>query len=270
MRWLFLLLLAANILLFSWIWLADGADGGARQAAELRAGAQGGRQLVLLSELESHAAAERQEPVAEEPAPPRAAEPEPPSPTESAAAAPVAARKTPSPAPAARPERSPAAGGGKRCYVLGPFASANEVQRVVQRSGSTAAVVERRWSNPRQRPGYWVHIPPAASAGEARAALRRLTSLEGSGDIQLITSGEMRHAISLGIFSTMENARKRVREVQQYGFNVAVNEVQIRKRQYWLALRGSRGRGLSDRVIGDLLEGFTGVGVERRSCSRLY
>ncbi len=100
--------------------------------------------------------------------------------------------------------------------------------------------------------------------------LRRLASLGGGSDIQLITTGEMRHAISLGIFSTLEKARTRMDEVQRLGFDVAINEVQIRKRQYWLALRGSRGKGLSRRVTDNLLKGFQGVKVEQRSCSGLY
>ncbi|HFC53182.1 MAG TPA: SPOR domain-containing protein [Gammaproteobacteria bacterium] len=266
MRRLFLLLLLANGLLFLWNWFGANDDGAAQRAAEIRSQPRGGRQLVLLSELNP--------PTEKDEEPPPAAQ----RPTRRTAAAPAPGREPAAPAgakssspPAPRPvERPAAASARENCHVLGPFANASEVQRLLARVESTPAVVERRWSSPHQKPGYWVHIPPADSSSEARAVLRRLSSLGGGSDIQLITSGGMRHAISLGIFSTPEKARRRMEEVQRLGFEVAINEVQIRKRQYWLALRGSRGKGLSRRLMDNLLKGYEGVKVERRPCSRLY
>ncbi len=129
--------------------------------------------------------------------------------------------------------------------------------------------MERRWSNPKQRPGYWVHIPPAASGGEARNAVRLLNAA-GIADVQLITSGEMKHAVSLGIFSTMENARKRLVEVQKQGFDVAINEVRIRKRQYWLALRGNKDKRLPRVMLENLVKNTREAKIERRPCTSLY
>ncbi len=264
MRWLFLLLLLANGLLLLWNWFGANDDGAAQRAAEIRSQPGGGRQLVLLSELNPPAGKDGEPPAGQEPTRRTAA----PAPGREPATSVDGGSSSP---PASKPaERPAAAGAGGSCHVLGPFANAPEVQRLLARVESTPAVVERRWSSPHQKPGYWVHIPPADSSSEARAVLRRLSSLGGGSDIQLITSGGMRNAISLGIFSTPEKARRRMEEVQRLGFEVAINEVQIRKRQYWLALRGSRGKGLSRRLMDNLLKGYEGVKVERRPCSRLY
>ncbi len=260
MRWLFLLLLAANLLFFSWNWLRNGNEQVSRDvdAASREKG------LVMLSELPRST---------EEPEPAPQAEPAlPPSPpslpdegTKSAAT------KPPLPQPAEEtsfnPEATPQP--RKTCYVLGPFNSSGAVQDILKRITNSPAILERRWSSPQQRLGYWVHIPPAASSKEARDIVQVLNRA-GISDVQLINSGEMRNAISLGIFSSMENARKRRNEVARQGFDVAINEVKIRKRRYWVALRGSGGRPLSGNLLERLIEDTTEAGIEKRPCDNLF
>ncbi len=264
MRWLFLLLLAANLLFFSWNWFRD--DDQPTRNHPTAGSAQGEKGLILLSELKS---AEKSSPGESDrsASQPETASPEPATgePTAPSAVKPSTHR----PATATTPARAKTATLDERiCYVLGPFGSSNVVQEVLKRIINSPAIVERRWSSPQQRPGYWVHIPPAGSSNEARSIVQILNQ-EGISDVQLITSGEMRNAISLGIFSTMQNARKRQQEVTQQGFEVVIDEVKIRKRLYWLALRGSGGRALSrellDRVTADADE----AEIEQRPCSEL-
>jgi len=210
MRWLFLLLLAANLLFFSWNWFRDDDHPARHQPA---AGtAQGEKGLILLSELKS---ADKSSPgeTDRSASQPETASPEPATgePTAPSAVKP----STHQPATATTPARPQTATQGEQiCYVLGPFGSSSVVQEVLKRTINSPAIVERRWSSPQQRPGYWVHIPPAGSSNEARSIVRILNQ-GGISDVQLITSGEMRNAISLGIFSTMQNARKRQQEVIQ-------------------------------------------------------
>ncbi len=264
MRWLFLLLLAANLLFFSWNWFRD--DDHPTRHHPTADTAQGEKGLILLSELKS---AEKNPPGETDRS---ASQPEraSPEPATGEPAAPSAVKpSTHQPATGTAPARAKTATRDEPiCYVLGPFGSSNVVQEVLKRTINSPAIVERRWSSPQQRPGYWVHIPPAGSSNEARSIVRILNQA-GISDVQLITSGEMRNAISLGIFSTMQNARKRQQEVTQQGFEVVIDEVKIRKRLYWLALRGSGGRALSrellDRVTADADE----AEIEQRPCSEL-
>ncbi len=266
MRWLFLLLLAANLLFFSWNWFRNSEDQASLDPAV--GTTQGAKGLVLLSELKP----------AEEDLQQRSNHPVPPSRMATANSPPAEIPATPAAVKSPAQERAmdtlpaPTKTGGhgeKLCYVLGPFASSSAVEELLKRTVNSPAIVERRWSRPQQRPGYWVHIPPVGSSKEARNIVQIL-SQAGISDVQLITSGEMKNAISLGIFSTMENARKRQNEAVQQGFEVVIDEVKIRKRRYWVALRGSGGRALSEGLLGKLIEDAAEAKMEKRSCNNLY
>ncbi len=265
MRWLFLLLLAANLLFFSWNWFRNGEYQELRDPA--LASVSKRKSLFLLSELQ---------PTEKQGSPKELDHPQP-EPDTTVPAVPEPDRRT-IPPPEASPPSEPSITQPTGtiieeerglCFVLGPFGSSNAVQEVLKRATNSPAIVEKRWSSPEQRPGYWVHIPPAGSSNEARNIVRILNQA-GISDLQLITSGEMRNAISLGIFSTMENARKRQSKVAQQGFDVTINEVKIRKRRYWLALRGSGGRLLSKRQLEKLVAENGEVKIQRRPCDNLY
>ncbi len=154
---------------------------------------------------------------------------------------------------------------GGFCYVLGPFISSTEVARAAARTSTISAIVERRWGRMRQSSGYWVYIPSVTSGG-ARNILRGLFAA-GIGDARLGNSTKMKHAVSLGVFPDLEKARKRLLEVKKHGFDVAINKAQIRKRQYWLALRGNEGQRLPKNRLDSLIENTQEAKVEQRPCA---
>ena len=271
MRWLFLLLLAANIIFFSWNWFKENSGDSSQQGPAF---SSKGKSLVLLRELNPSPTPAAKPATEDKPvhAPAETTPPEEQQPADSRQVASKPAIATPAPeesAPALHSPPQPAAQERGLCYVLGPFTSSTEIQGVITRAATTSAVVERRWSSPQQKPGYWVHIPPTATGGEARNTMQRLESA-GISDMQLITSGEMKHAISLGIFSTLERAQKRQMEVEKQGIDAAINEVRIRKRQYWLALRDNKGNRLPRVMLDNLIKGTREAKVERRPCTSLY
>ncbi len=266
MRWLFLLLLAANIIFFFWNWLREDDAGSSYQ--QETAFSSKGKTLVLLSELEP--ASTIPPPVKDKPSPADSAPIKelPPAAAEQRASKPATIASRTSTA-SSSPPSLPTEQKGGLCYVLGPFTSSAKVQQVISRIANSSALVEKRWSSPQQRTGYWVHIPPAASSKKARDTAQKLNAA-GFADAQPITSGEMKNAVSLGIFSTRESARKRLARVKKHNRDTVINEVRIRKRQYWLALRDDEGKRLLQRMLNGLIRNERGVKVEQRPCTTLH
>jgi len=261
MRWLFLLLLAVNIIFFSWnLFKGDNNDASSSRNGTVLSTTS--KKLMLLSEIDlspkvkSHPEDESL-PALKPDNTILTADPQP------AASDPSSTTTTTVESPQTITHET------GLCYVLGPFASGTEAQRVITRTATTTAIVERRWSSPRIRPGYLVHIPPAANIKEARSTISVLNTA-GISDARIIPSGEMKYAVALGIFPTIESARKRLKKVHKYDIDVTINEVRIRKRQHWLALRGNNGTRLPKVVLNNLLKDIQGVTVERRSCANLY
>jgi hypothetical protein len=72
--------------------------------------------------------------------------------------------------------------------------------------------------------GYYVLIPAAANASQARRTVENLDA-KGISDTWIFPSGDLRNAISLGLFSREQNAQARIEELAKKGV-----EAQIRPR----------------------------------------
>jgi hypothetical protein len=102
--------------------------------------------------------------------------------------------------------------------------------------------------------GYYVLIPPLASRAEGIRKLRELREA-GVDDIWLFRSGEFNNAISLGLFSREQTARRHATNVAKKGFAAEIrNRTSIRERR-WLELAYTDGVDLAAAV--PLPEGAT-------------
>lgn len=81
---------------------------------------------------------------------------------------------------------------------------------------------------------YWVYLPPRGSRQEADALLAELRS-QGV-DSFLIEEGDMRHGISLGIFSRRENARNLRNRARDEGYDARWRPLPRMVEDFWLEL----------------------------------
>jgi hypothetical protein len=82
---------------------------------------------------------------------------------------------------------------------------------------------------------YWVLLPPRDSLEAAHAVAGSLGE-QGIRDLYVITEGEHRAALSLGLFSEHERARRRVIELRALGHEPRI-ETRLRTRTvHWLDL----------------------------------
>ncbi|MCY4045901.1 MAG: hypothetical protein OXE99_12580 [Cellvibrionales bacterium] len=95
---------------------------------------------------------------------------------------------------------------------------------------------------------YWVYIRPQSSE---KAAVKELNKLQSSQiDSYLVTEGDYKNAISLGVFSQDKSANEVARKVRALGYKVEVVLREKTKDQIWLSLK----QGVSVQKINDLLE----------------
>ena len=106
------------------------------------------------------------------------------------------------------------------------------------------------------RGSYWVMLPPYSDKTAADASAKILTERQLR-DFFIVRSGEYENAISLGVFSSEERARRRQQQVDGLGNNLPrarVERIELPSREYWLRYRVAAGKQP------DLRQGIAGIG----------
>lgn len=184
MKWLFLFLLLANLILAAW--------------------GQFGRQTHPnpLTRQELH------------PELIRLAKPLP-APMPAAASMPAPA---PAPLPASMPAPASAPAAALACYTWGPFrADAGDAEKAVHSASAQAQVRELPLSSASL--GFWVYLPPAKSKSDAMMEIRKLDEMGIKDRFLVKESGKWQYAISLGIFHTKDAANNHAAMLKKKGLN---------------------------------------------------
>ncbi len=154
--------------------------------------------------------------------------------------------------------------GSVKCTLLGPIEEVQHGEQIVERLmalGIEAGVEEIDISAESE---YWVIIPSFETKKEA---LQTIRELQGK-DIEsfLITKGDMANSVSLGLYSSEENAEKRKEEMTLHGYNV---EVRVKARVYkenWVALHSEEAAKLNDAVWLGIQEDFPNLDKRPSFC----
>ncbi len=144
--------------------------------------------------------------------------PEPPPPVESPAVVSV-----PPPPP-------------ERCLRLVGFGDQLAAQRAQRRLQPQVEDAKLHVRTERSVRNYWVYLPPSANRQAALEISRRLGE-KGLSDFFVTTAGANPNAISLGVFSSRDNAERRQRQIVNAGFAAEIAERAEETRIYDLDLR---------------------------------
>lgn len=162
---------------------------------------------------------------------------EPPAP----AVAPAAVAE-PGPAPATEEEVPAAAPASQACLLWETLslAEAERVSRVL--GGGFDDFTAVRQATGGDGSGWWVHIPPLANKLAAEKKAQELKTL-GVSEYFVVLDGPVRHAISLGVFSSEKGGKERLAELQAQGVRSARLGIRPDKEgNLRLELRGPAGR----------------------------
>lgn len=248
MRWLVLLLLAANLVYAGWQVErhARREMAGARAAQPVPAGVA---RLSLISELP-------------EPPPLRASQP--PSagdvPVDAASEDELAALL---PDVGELPATADAA--GYSCFSYGPLPEERQVNWLSDWFRARRAEVRSRTSEDPGQRLFWVYLAPKESLQSAMAVVEDLRR-QGVRDYRLISKGDLGNAVSLGLFSSQEAVNERLRELKEKGFLPVVVPYASSQRFHWLDVRVPAVPEILDQVFQGYPSRYSSVPVQ---CSEI-
>ena len=107
------------------------------------------------------------------------------------------------------------------CVSIGPYESAQQQQKLKNWLVKQEVPYRKRIEEKRAKERYWVYLESQASEEEAKAQIEELKS-KGLSDYYLISKGDMKNAISLGLFSTQQSVNRRLVELERKGYNPVV------------------------------------------------
>ncbi|MCH8958655.1 MAG: SPOR domain-containing protein [Proteobacteria bacterium] len=139
--------------------------------------------------------------------------------------------------------------GVSECRSIGPFSKADDAQEAARTLQGLDFSVGRRNEPGRLFVGYWVNI----AAAEDRAAAEVITDAlraDGVTDFYIVPSGDDQNAISLGVFSELGRAQRRLQQLSDRGFGAQVNQRYRDGEVSWLDVSGFGADNLNLSALG--------------------
>lgn len=155
--------------------------------------------------------------------------------------------------------------GVSRCFSLGPFTHKESFNKAKQRLSQEGIEVFSRVSSDSVRDGYWVMLPVAASRNQAVLQIQKLKQ-SGVKDYFLVAAGEMKNAVSLGVFSKPTLAKHRLDELEKLGFRAKIKKIALPNRVYWLEWPRHAVHQPSQALLDALRAEIEGIGQSERTC----
>lgn len=124
------------------------------------------------------------------------------------------------------------------CFVAGPYSLLSNAQNSAKwfRGKSKVQVEIQADEVPTV---FWVYLPPYKNQKEANRQAQHLAHL-GITDYVLVTTGQLKHAISLGVYRDQASAQRRVNELHRKAYKRARLEKQRQgNKRYWLSVKMS-------------------------------
>lgn len=127
---------------------------------------------------------------------------------------------------------------GGHCFRLGPFPTLERVRSAAGKLDIWGVGYTRVSEFETLGPSYRVYLPPLASKEAAERKRRELTKLGFSDHALIQQEEGMENAISVGIFSVERNAITRVQQLARRNISALIQPIPNMHPIYWLALSG--------------------------------
>jgi len=120
-----------------------------------------------------------------------------------------------------------------RCLDIGPFADSAARDRLRDWLREFVARLETRTEAVRQRQFFWVYLEPTSD----ESARQNLDDLRARGvtDYMLIRRGDLKNAISLGLFRSQDSVNRRLAEMTEKGYQPIVVPRFETSERYWVS-----------------------------------
>lgn len=153
--------------------------------------------------------------------------------------------------------------GAAYCITYGPLPEQSQATGLNDWFRSRDAVTRLRHTDREQRGLFWIYLAPQESRAEAEAVLEKLRT-QGIRDYRLIRRGNLENAISLGLFSNQHAVNERLGELKDKGYKPVVVPYTDVDRVYWLDVKIRSAAGAMDEIIHGYPARFNSVPVDCR------
>ena len=131
---------------------------------------------------------------------------------------------------------------GYRCQAIGPIKSLEQAEQIARwvKEHDPEAVARKNLKE--KHLGFWVVLPKLDSMSGAKKKLDEL-KLAGIRDAYMFTRGELKMAISLGLFNRRDHAESRQKELQErYEVSVEIKPRIKDESDYWVDYKLQNGK----------------------------
>ena len=150
------------------------------------------------------------------------------------------------------------------CVLVGGFETRDAVEDARQWLGSRGAEILAIATDSRVTiKDHVVYIPPSESRKSALRTMRELRS-RGIRDIAVILEGELRNAVSLGVYASRANVERRITSLQRLGYSVKSAAYTTTEKEY-LTIRARLG-GSGEALVDAWTSRFSGNSIRHADC----
>jgi hypothetical protein len=188
----------------------------------------------------------------------------------------AAEAKKPRPTPKAKPEPEKVAKvnpqlaaklkeGKAICYALGPFDGLPQAQNISEKLKDLGAYTTERAVTTESPIGYWVYLP---SFDSWKTAKDEVVKLEGKGfkDMFIVGRGQMKNAVSLGLFKNEDGAKERVSQLKNIGEKPKIQTQYKQQDLYWIDIDVEPGKDQVVSTIEKIAQSLTVLELNSRKC----
>jgi len=152
----------------------------------------------------------------------------------------------------------------RQCYTLGPFNEESQAQAIMESIMPKVKEALLRSKPEVRHHRYWVHIAPQENR-QAAIAVSKALARKKIKDYYIVRGGERNNSISLGHFKEKKHADRRLKKLQEKGFDVSIEPIYREFKLYWLDYTILPDAGIDESFWSDLLP--NGVGRLKRECN---
>lgn len=134
-----------------------------------------------------------------------------------------------------------------RCYTIGPFATLVQQSRAEDRLRPFASLIRTRRTEADRDRGWWVFV--AAPSRQSAIELAQDLASRGVEDYFVVADEDLPDAVSLGLFQSRENARRRLARIRNMGFDAQLAVRREDAPQFWIDYQIDPGERSSWRFI---------------------
>ena len=150
------------------------------------------------------------------------------------------------------------------CELVGPFNDVSVAENFQKRLASIDVISSQQEVELPAGASYWVHLAPESSR---EADFRRLAALQAQEiESYVIGSGELKNAVSLGVFSVESLANARVEALKAAGLEPVKSVFERKEIELWVEIPPEEAKKMSDLTWERMLEGLSSQERRQNFC----